>query len=77
MMNDMRSFDEPMPSVGVFRYNPNEHDLFDINKKELTPKMIEAFKQQGIQIIDYPFDNKHTISGRVSWNIDKFIVFVG
>ena len=41
MMADMKSFDEPMPAVGIFWYDPEEHDFFGVYKKELTPKMVE------------------------------------
>ena len=41
IMADMKSFDEPMPAVGIFWYDPEEHDFFGVYKKELTPKMVE------------------------------------
>ena len=41
IMKDMKSFDEPMPAVGIFWYDPEEHDFFGVYKKELTPKMVE------------------------------------
>ena len=40
-MASMKSFDEDMPSVGIFWYDPEEHEFFGVYKKELTPKMIE------------------------------------
>ena len=78
VMADMKSFDEPMPSVGIFWYDPEEHDFFGVYKKELTPKMVEEAKANGIKVINYekPDHSKET-KGRVAWNIDKFIVFVG
>ena len=78
IMADMKSFDEPMPAVGIFWYDPEEHDFFGVYKKELTPKMVEEAKANGIKVINYekPDHSKET-KGRVAWNIDKFIVFVG
>ena len=40
-MDDMRSFDEPMPSVGIFWYDLEDHTLFGVRKKELTPREVE------------------------------------
>ena len=40
-MADMKSFDEPMPSVGIFWYDPEDHSLFGVRKKELTPREVE------------------------------------
>ena len=78
MMADMKSFDEQMPSVGIFWYDPEEHDFFGVYKKELTPKMVEEAKAQGIKVINYEKPNHQQITrGRVAWNIDKFVVFVG
>ncbi|MBO7458321.1 MAG: hypothetical protein J6T80_03600 [Paludibacteraceae bacterium] len=78
IMADMKSFDEPMPAVGIFWYDPNEHDFFGVYKKELTPKMIEDIAAKGIKVIDYehPDPDKPTY-GRVTWDTNKFIVFVG
>lgn len=78
MMKDMKSFDEPMPSVGVFWYDPQEHDFFGVYKKELTPKMVEDAADKGIKVINYEEPNhRQNTCGRVSWNIDRFVVFVG
>ncbi len=33
IMKDMKSFDEPMPAVGIFWYDPEEHDFFGVYKK--------------------------------------------
>lgn len=54
MMDDMRSFDEPMPSVGIFWYDPVEKNFFGVGKQELTPKMIEDAADNGIPYINYP-----------------------
>ena len=35
-MDDMKSFDEQMPCVGIFWYDPEDHTLFGVRKKELT-----------------------------------------
>ena len=83
-MADMKSFDEPMPAIGIFWYDPKEHDFFGVYKKELTPKMIEEAAQKGLPFINYPKlhrqippDYTQIPRGRVSWNIDKFVVLVG
>ena len=78
MMADMKSFDEPMPAVGIFWYDPQEHDFFGVYKKELTPKMVEDATENGIKVINFekPDYNKET-NGRVTWAVDHFVVFVG
>lgn len=48
LMDDMRSFDEPMPSVGIFWYDSEEHTLFGVHKKEMTPKMEEVWAPKRI-----------------------------
>ena len=52
-MADMKSFDEPMPAVGIFWYDPEEHDFFGVYKKELTPKMVEEAADKGLPYINY------------------------
>lgn len=37
-MDDMRSFDEQMPSVGIFWYDSKEHSLFGVRKKRTHSK---------------------------------------
>lgn len=80
-MDDMRSFDEQMPCVGIFWYDPKDHTFFGVRKKELTPREVEEAKALGVQVIEYPLlhDNDYTQipRGRVTWTIDKFIVLVG
>ena len=85
-MADMKAFDEEMPSIGIFWYDPKDHSLFGVGKKELTPKMVEESRAKGVDVIEYPLSTVNfqlsTISaqvprGRVAWNIDKFIVLVG
>lgn len=38
-MADMKSFDEHMPCVGVFWYDPEEHSFFGVRKKEISQLM--------------------------------------
>ena len=84
-MADMKAFDEEMPSIGIFWYDPKDHSLFGVGKKELTPQMVEESRAKGVDVIDYPIssllhqpsDIKQRECGRVAWNIDKFIVLVG
>ena len=84
-MEDMKSFDEQMPCVGIFWYDPEDNTLFGVRKKEITPKMVEESRIQGVDVIDYPTssllhqpsDIKQRECGRVAWTIDKFIVLVG
>ena len=52
-MKDMKSFDESMPAVGIFWYDPEEHDFFGVYKKELTPKMVEDAAEKGLPFINY------------------------
>lgn len=93
-MDAMRALDEPMPQVGIFWFDPNDHTFFGVRKQELTPKQVEEFAAKGIRTIDIKTitsDEVESIStrplresgervlllGRVAWNINKFIVFVG
>ena len=82
-MNDMRSFDEQMPCVGIFWYDPADRNFFGVRKKEITPQMVEEAAEKGSPFISYPemqgelsVDGAH-LPGRVVWSIDKFIVLVG
>lgn len=54
LMEDMRGFDEQMPCVGIFWYDPAENVLFGVRKQELTPKMIEDAANDGLPYINYP-----------------------
>lgn len=86
-MADMKAFDEQMPCIGIFWYDPEDHSLFGVGKKELTPKMVEDAADKGLPFINYPTlqhtptkfkgDYTQVPRGRVAWNIDKFIVLVG
>lgn len=53
-MADMRSFDEQMPCVGIFWYDPLDRALFGVRKKELTPLMVEEAAAKGVPFINYP-----------------------
>lgn len=78
-MADMISFDEPMPSVGSFSFDPVQKTLFNVRKMELTPQMIEDARAKSIQIIESPDQPRdHTVlGGSVRWNTDKFEILVG
>ena len=80
-MADMKSFDEQMPCVGIFWYDPKEHNFFGVHKKEITPKMVEEARAKGVEVIKYPPQFPGGYSqvprGRVAWNVNKFIVLVG
>lgn len=100
-MADMASFNEEMPSVGIFWYDTKEHNFFGVQKEQLTPKMVEEAADRGLPFINYKTlhrqvwareyfraqaqheetkfkgDYMQIPRGRVSWNIDKFIVLVG
>lgn len=82
-MNDMRSFDEQMPCVGIFWYDPANHSFFGVRKKEITPQMVEEAAGKGSPFISYPdvqgelSADDSRLAGRVVWSIDKFIVLVG
>ena len=52
-MADMKAFDEEMPSIGIFWYDPKDHSLFGVGKKELTPKMVEEAANKGLPFINY------------------------
>ena len=53
-MADMKSFDEEMPSIGIFWYDQKDHTLFGVGKKELTPAMVEEERAKGVDVINYP-----------------------
>ena len=84
-MADMKSFDEEMPSIGIFWYDPQDHTLFGVGKKELTPQMVEEAADKGLPFINSPTLHRkvwakeyfRAQARRVAWNIDKFIVLVG
>ena len=42
-MADMASFDEQMPCVGIFWYDPQKHSFFGVHKKEISPRMEQEF----------------------------------
>lgn len=53
-MDDMRSFDEPMPQVGIFWYDPSDKAFFGVRKQEITPKQVEDAAEKGLPFINYP-----------------------
>ena len=53
LMSDMKSFDEQLPCIGIFWYDPESHALCDVHKKELTPGMIDAAAKNDIHYIEY------------------------
>ena len=53
-MADMASFDEQMPCIGIFWYDPQEHSFFGVHKKEITPRMVEEAAEKGVPFINYP-----------------------
>lgn len=80
LMADMKSFDEQMPCVGFFRYDPVGRFLFDVRKMELTPLEVEAAAEKGIRVIRHPDDRENDsvdFRGCIIWYVDKFIVLVG
>lgn len=53
-MDAMRAFDEPMPQVGIFWFDLNDHTFFGVRKQEITPKEVEEAAEKGIPFINYP-----------------------
>ena len=53
-MAAMRAFDEQMPCVGIFWYDPEDKSLFGVRKKELTPVEVEEAANKGMPFINYP-----------------------
>ena len=82
-MNDMLSFDDQMPCVGIFWYDPVDRSFLGVRKKEITPQMVEASDEKGSPYISYPevegelSADGSRLAGRVVWSIDKFIIQVG
>ena len=76
-MEDMRSFDEQMPSVGIFWYDPEEHTLFGVRKKELTPREVEEAAEKGVFFFEYGESKAEEYAGRIVWKKEMFIVLVG
>ena len=54
LINDMRSFDEQMPCVGLFWYDRAGHSFFGVRKQEITPQMVEEAAEKGSPFISYP-----------------------
>jgi len=76
-MEDMKSFDEQMPCVGIFWYDPEDRTLFGVRKKELTPQMVEEAAGKGVFFIEHGELKAEEYAGRIVWNKDKFILLVG
>ena len=53
-MADMKAFDEQMPCIGIFWYDPKDNSFFGVRKKEITPKMVEEAADKGLPFINYP-----------------------
>lgn len=53
-MAAMKSFDEPMPCVGIFWYDPEDKCFFGVHKKEITPREVEEAAEKGLPFINYP-----------------------
>lgn len=78
LMEDMRQFDEQMPCVGIFWYDPADKTLFGVRKQELTPKMVEGAADDGLPYINYPHLHrqvwaKEFFSARAKHEDTKFI----
>lgn len=54
LMADMKSFDEHMPCVGIFLYDPQEKRFFGVCKREITPREVEEAAEKGVPFINYP-----------------------
>ena len=52
-MADLKTFDEQMPSVGVFWYDQEEHNVFCVYKKEITPRDVEEAAGKGVPISSF------------------------
>lgn len=46
-MDAMRALKEPMPQVGIFWFDLNDHTFFGVRKQELTPKQVEEAADKG------------------------------
>ena len=66
-MADMRSFDEQMSCLGVFWYGLNDHTLFGVWKKELTPREVEEATEKGMPFINYPHLHRHVWAKNIFW----------
>ena len=64
LMEDMRGFDEQMPCVGIFWYDPADKALFGVRKSELTPKMVEDAADDGVPYINYPHLHRQGLEQR-------------
>lgn len=53
-MASMKAFDEQMPCIGIFWYDPSDNTLFGVRKQEVTPKMVEEAAVNGLPFLNYP-----------------------
>ena len=53
-MASMKAFDEQMPCIGIFWYDPTDSTLFGVRKQEVTPKMVEDAANKGLPFLNYP-----------------------
>ena len=58
-MADMASFDEQMPCIGIFWYDPQEHSFFGVHKREITPREVEEAAEKGVPFIDFNAAVRH------------------
>ena len=58
-MADMKTFDEQMPCIGIFWYDPEEKSFFGVHKKEITPKIVEEAAKEGKRYLEYPDAHEH------------------
>ena len=63
-IEDMKSFDEQMPCVGIFWYDPEEHQFFGVHKKELTPREVEEAAEKGVYHIEYTVNTAEQIEDK-------------
>ena len=84
-MEDMKAFDEQMPSVGIFWYEREVEDAAEKGKPFINYPQLhrqvwakEYFKAQAKHLeTKFKGDYTQVPRGRVAWTIDKFIVLVG
>ncbi len=69
-MDDMWSFDGQMPSVGIFWYDPDGHNLFGERKKELTLREVEEAAEKGkpAPYSEFVYDERWDLGH--GWSVD-------
>lgn len=53
-LTDIERYDEPLPAVGIFWFDPQELCLFGVYKQPVNTKIIEAAAEKGLPFINYP-----------------------